>query len=133
MVVAWRNGAAMRLQDVAEVVDGVENKRTLGLFNGEPAIVVLVTRQPGANVIETVDGVRALLPELQAQLPPDVQLQVASDRTNSIRASLHEIEVTLMISIVLVVLVVSAVPAQRARHHRSRRWRPWCRCSAPSA
>jgi multidrug efflux pump len=108
MVVAWRNGSAVRLQDVAEVVDGVENTQTLGLFNGEPAIVILVTRQPGANVIETVDGVRALLPELQAQLPADVQLQVASDSTNSIRASLREIEVTLLISIVLVIVVVSA-------------------------
>jgi len=108
LVVAWRNNAAIRLSDVAEVVDGVENANTLGLFNGVPAVVVLVTRQPGANVIEVVDGIRALLPELQAQLPQDVQLQVASDSTNSIRSSLREIEVTLLISIVLVVLVVSA-------------------------
>jgi multidrug efflux pump len=107
MVVAWRNGAAVRLQDVAEVIDGVEDTRTLGLFNGEPAIVILITRQPSANIIETVDSVRALLPELQAQLPPDVTLQVASDSTNSIRASLHEVEVTLVISVLLVVLVVS--------------------------
>ncbi|MDC8756120.1 efflux RND transporter permease subunit [Janthinobacterium fluminis] len=108
LVVAWRDGAAIRLDDVAEVVDGVENSNTLGLFNGEPAVVVLITRQPGANVIETVDGVRALLPQLQAQLPQDVRLRVASDSTNSIRSSLHEIEVTLLISILLVVLVVSA-------------------------
>ena len=108
LVVAWRNNAAIRLSDVAEVVDGVENINTLGLFNGEPAVIVLVTRQPDANVIATVDGVRNLLPELQAALPQDVHLQVASDSTNSIRASLHEIEVTLLISIVLVVLVVSA-------------------------
>jgi len=108
LVVGWRNNAAIRLADVAEVDDGVENTNTLGLFNGEPAVIVLVTRQPGANVIEVVDGIRALLPELQAQLPQDVQLQVASDSTNSIRSSLHEIEVTLLISIVLVVLVVSA-------------------------
>ncbi|MDP3354997.1 MAG: efflux RND transporter permease subunit [Polaromonas sp.] len=108
LVVAWRNNAAIRLSDVAEVVDGVENTNTLGLFNGEPAVIVLVTRQPDANVIATVDAVRALLPELQAQLPQDVVLQVASDRTNSIRASLKEIEITLLISIVLVVLVVSA-------------------------
>jgi len=106
LVVAWRDGSAVRLSDVAEVKDGVENARTLGLFNGEPAIIVLVTRQPGANVIETVDGVRALLPELQAQLPQDVLLQVASDSTNSIRASLREIEGTLVISVVLVVIVV---------------------------
>jgi multidrug efflux pump len=108
LVVAWRNNAAIRLSDVAEVVDGVENINTLGLFNGEPAVIVLVTRQPDANVIATVDGVRALLPELQAQLPQDVVLHVASDSTNSIRASLKEIEITLLISMVLVVLVVSA-------------------------
>ncbi|MEC5218182.1 multidrug efflux pump [Actimicrobium sp. GrIS 1.19] len=108
LVVAWRNNAAVRLGDVAEVINSVENINTLGLFNGEPAVVVLITRQPGANVIETVDGVRALLPTLQAQLPADVRLEIASDRTNSIRASLHEIEVTLLISIALVVLVVSA-------------------------
>ncbi|HEY8607524.1 MAG TPA: efflux RND transporter permease subunit [Noviherbaspirillum sp.] len=108
LVVAWRDGAAVRLQDVAEVVDGVEDSRTIGLFNGQPSVIVLVTQQPGANVIETVDGVRALLPELQALLPQDVRLQVASDRTSSIRNSLEEIEFTLLISIVLVVLVVSA-------------------------
>ncbi|MBC7859702.1 MAG: efflux RND transporter permease subunit, partial [Burkholderiaceae bacterium] len=108
LVVAWRDGAAIRLADVAEVVDGVENANTLGLFNGDPAVIVLITRQPGANVIETVDAVRALLPQLQAQLPQDVRLQVASDSTNSIRASLHEIEITLLISILLVVAVVSA-------------------------
>jgi multidrug efflux pump len=108
LVVAWRNGAAVRLGDIAEVLDGVENTRTLGLFNGVPAVIVLVTRQPGANVIETVDAVRALLPELQAQLPDDVRLQVASDSTLSIRASLREIELTLVIAVVLVVLVVGA-------------------------
>jgi multidrug efflux pump len=107
MVVAWRNGAAVRLQDVAQVLDGVEDTRTLGLFNGEPAIIILVTRQPSANIIQTVDSVRALLPELQADLPADVTLQVASDSTNSIRASLREVEITLVISVVLVVLVVS--------------------------
>ena len=108
LVVAWRDGAAIRLDDVAEVVDGVENNNTLGLFNGDPAVIVLITRQPGANVIATVDGVRALLPQLQAQLPGDIKLQVASDSTNSIRSSLHESEFTLILSIVLVVLVVSA-------------------------
>ena len=108
LIVAWRNNAAIRLSDVAEVSNGVENTNTLGLFNGEPAVIVLIRRQPDANVIATVDGVRALLPELQAQLPQDVALQVASDSTNSIRSSLREIEVTLLISIALVVLVVSA-------------------------
>ena len=108
LVVAWRNGAAVRLQDVAEVRDGTENTNTLGLFNGDAAVIVLIRRQPDANVIATVDGIRALLPELQAQLPQDVKLSVASDSTNSIRSSLREIEITLLISIVLVVLVVSA-------------------------
>nr|WP_314545244.1 efflux RND transporter permease subunit [uncultured Massilia sp.] len=107
LIVAWRGESAIRLQDIAEVTDSVENVNTLGLFNGQPAVIVLITRQPGANVIETVDGVRDLLPTLQAQLPQDVSLAVASDSTNSIRASLHEIEFTLLISIVLVVLVVS--------------------------
>ncbi|CAN7344952.1 efflux RND transporter permease subunit [Variovorax sp. LjRoot84] len=106
LVIAWRNNAAVRLGDVARVIDSVENTRTLGLFNGAPAVVVLLTQEPGANIIETVDGVRKLLPELRAQLPQDIDIQVASDRTNSIRASLREIEFTLMVSIVLVVLVV---------------------------
>jgi multidrug efflux pump len=106
LVVAWRDGAPVRLSDIAEVTDGVENTRTLGLFNGVPSVNVLVTRQPGANVIETVDRVRALMPELQAQLPQDITLQVASDSTHSIRSSLREIEATLVISIALVVLVV---------------------------
>ncbi|HYW55437.1 MAG TPA: efflux RND transporter permease subunit [Polaromonas sp.] len=108
LVVAWRDGAAVRLSDVADVVDSVENVNTLGLFNGDPAVVVLVTLQPGANVIKTVDGVRALLPELQSQLPKDIKLSVASDRTNSIRSALHEVEITLLIAVALVVLVVSA-------------------------
>ncbi len=108
LVVAWRNGSAVRLQDVAEVRDGTENTNTLGLFNGDAAVIVLIRRQPDANVIATVDGIRALLPELQAQLPKDVKLFVASDSTNSIRSSLREVEITLLISIALVVLVVSA-------------------------
>ncbi|RZT09536.1 multidrug efflux pump [Duganella sp. CF402] len=107
LIVGFRNGTPIRLQDVAEVVDGVEDQNNLGLFNGEPAIIVILRSQAGANVIETVDSVRAQLPLLQAQLPPDVTIQVASDSTNSIRSSLHEIEVTLIISILLVVLVVS--------------------------
>ena len=107
LVVAWRDGAAVRLSDVANVYDGPENIYTLGLFNGQPAVIVLVTRQPDANVIETVDNIRELLPELAAQLPGDINLAVASDRTSSIRASLHEIEFTLVLSIVLVVGVVS--------------------------
>ncbi|MEJ7929943.1 efflux RND transporter permease subunit [Ramlibacter sp. AN1015] len=108
LVVAWRDGAAVRLTDIAEVTDSVENINTLGLFNGEPAVIVLVRLQAAANVIETVDAVRALLPQLQAALPQDVRIAVASDRTHSIRAALHEVEITLAIAIVLVILVVSA-------------------------
>jgi multidrug efflux pump len=108
LVVAWRNDAPVRLMDVAAVTDSVADTRTLGLFNGKPAIIILITRQPGANIIQTVDSVRAVLPELRAQLPSDISIEVASDSTNSIRSSLKEIEVTLLISIVLVVLVVSA-------------------------
>ncbi|MBA3774585.1 MAG: efflux RND transporter permease subunit [Ramlibacter sp.] len=108
LVVAWRDGAAIRLSDIAEVTDSVENVNTLGLFNGEPAVIVLVTLQPGANAIETVDNVRALLPELQDQLPRDIKLQVATDRTHSIRSSLQEVEITLLIAVALVVIVVSA-------------------------
>ncbi|WP_395400260.1 efflux RND transporter permease subunit [Pseudoduganella sp. UC29_106] len=108
LVVAWRGDAAIRLGDVATVTDGAENRNTLGLYNGDPAVIVLITRQPGANVIETVDSVRELLPQLRAQLPQDIKLEVASDSTNSIRSSLREIEITLLISIALVVLVVSA-------------------------
>ncbi|MBI1682408.1 efflux RND transporter permease subunit [Caulobacter hibisci] len=108
LLVAWRGDAGVKLSDVAEVKDSVADTRTLGLFNGKPAIIVLITRQPGANIIETVDSVRASLPELREQLPSDIKVQVASDSTNSIRSSLKEIEITLLISIILVVLVVSA-------------------------
>ena len=107
LVIAWRNDAAVRLADVAR---GRSTAWRTGApwacSTAQPAIIVLVTREPGANIIKTVDGVRALLPELRAQLPQDIEVQVASDRTNSIRASLREIEFTLMISIALVVLVV---------------------------
>ncbi|HUX23903.1 MAG TPA: efflux RND transporter permease subunit [Burkholderiales bacterium] len=106
MVIAWRNGAAVRLRDVADVEDGVEDTRTLGLFNGERAIIVLIICQPSANVVATVDAIHAMLPELQAELPADVKLNVVADRTTSIRASLHEVELTLLAAVLLVVLVV---------------------------
>ncbi|NDC09823.1 MAG: nodulation protein [Oxalobacteraceae bacterium] len=108
LIVAWRNGAPVRLSDVANVYTGSEDRNTLGLFNGVPAVVAMVYRQPTANVIETVDAVRALLPALKEELPPDIELKISSDSTNSIRSSLREIELTLVISIVLVILVVSA-------------------------
>jgi multidrug efflux pump len=107
LVVAWRNGAPVRLGDVATVSDSVQNLWTLGLYNGERAVVVSITLQPGANVIETVDAVKDLLPELDDQLPDDIRIAIASDRTGSIRAALHEVEITLAIAVLLVVVVVS--------------------------
>ena len=107
MVIAWRNGAAVRLEDVADVEDGVEDAHTLGLYNGQKAVIVLIRTEPSANVIKTVDSVRALLPTLQQQLPADIEVHVAADRTHSIRASLDEVEIALVASVILVVLVVS--------------------------
>jgi multidrug efflux pump len=106
LILAWRDGAPVRLRDVAEVVDGVEDTRTLGLMNGQPSIIALISRQPGANIIRTVDSIREVLPELAAELP-GVNVNVASDRTRTIRASMHEVGVTLVIAIVLVIGVVA--------------------------
>ena len=107
IIVAWRNGVGVRLSDVAHVYDGPEDIRTMGLFNGERAINVIISRQPGANIIATVDAVEAELPILQAAIPSDIKLQVAMDRTTTIRASLREVEITLAIATLLVVIVVS--------------------------
>jgi len=107
LIVAWRNGAAVRLGDVANVIDSVEDIRTVGMFNGQPAVIVIVTRQPAANIIQVVDSVKAILPELRNELPQDIVLSTASDRTITIRASLREVELTLLFALVLVVLVVS--------------------------
>ncbi len=96
----------MRLADVAKVSDGVEDVRNIGMSNGNPAILVILYGQPGANVIETVDNVKALLPALQAAIPPSIKLIIANDRTATIRASVHDVETTMTISIVLVVFVV---------------------------
>ena len=106
LVVAYRNGAAVRLSDIADVQDSVENLRNQGIANGKPAVLVLLFREPNANIIDTVDRVRALLPELQASLPRDIDIAVASDRSTTIRASFREVERTLAIAIALVILVV---------------------------
>ncbi len=105
-IIAYRHGAAVRLADVASVVDGPEDLRNAGLANGKPAVLLLLFRQPGANIIETVDKVRALLPHLSAVLPAAIELAVVMDRTPTIRASLHEVGLSLALSVVLVVLVV---------------------------
>jgi len=106
LVVAYRNGAAVRLSDVADVVDSVENVRNLGLANGKPAVLVIIFRQPGSNIIATVERVKALIPALKASIPSDIELNVAIDRTSTIRASLRDVERTLLVAITLVVLVV---------------------------
>jgi multidrug efflux pump len=106
LVVAYRNGSAVRLQEVARIEDSVENVRNLGLKNGEPAVLVILNRQPGANIIEAVDHVKALIPALRASIPADIDLVVANDRTLTIRASLRDVNRTLVIAISLVVLVV---------------------------
>jgi hydrophobe/amphiphile efflux-1 (HAE1) family protein len=106
LVVSYRSGAAVRLSDVASVVDSVEDIRTTGIVNSKPAVMVILFRQPGANIIETVDNVRALLPQLKAALPGAIDLSVVLDRTPPIRGSLHDVELSLMISGMLVILVV---------------------------
>ncbi|OYD84011.1 efflux RND transporter permease subunit [Azospirillum brasilense] len=106
LVIAYRNGAAVRLSDVAEVTDSVEDLRNAGITNGKPSVLLMLNRQPAANIIETVDRVKAMLPELRASIPADIDLSVSSDRTTTIRASLAEVEHTLIIAVGLVVMVV---------------------------
>ena len=106
IIVAYRNGAPVLLGDVADVTDGLENSRVGASYRGNPAIVVDVQRQPGANVIETVQRVRAELPKLRRAIPTGARLTIVSDRTTTIRASIHDVQFTLVLSVALVVLVV---------------------------
>jgi len=108
LIVSSNNGAYVRLGDVAEVDDSVEDIRNIGLSGGKPAVLIIIFRQPGANIIATVDRVRALLPELKASISPAIDIEVVMDRTTTIRASLHDIEITLLLSVILVILVVFA-------------------------
>ena len=106
LVIAYRNGAPVRLSDVAQVLDSVEDVRNLGLSNGQPSVLVILFRQPGANIIDTIDSVKAALPALEAAMPADVNVTTAIDRSITIRQSLRDTEVTLAIAIMLVTLVV---------------------------
>ncbi len=110
LIIAYRDGSAVRLQDIAAVTDkddgAVENIRNYGIYNGKPAISVIVTQQPGANIIETVDRVKALIPELKKSIPSTIDLQVANDRSVTIRASLKQVERTLVLAVFLVIMVV---------------------------
>ena len=106
LVVAYRNGAAVQLSDIASVNDSVEDVRNLGLSNGQPSVLVILFRQPGANIIETIDGIKAELPHLEAALPADMDVSIAIDRSTTIRSSLHDTEMTLVIAVILVTMVV---------------------------
>ncbi|MFZ0761137.1 MAG: efflux RND transporter permease subunit [Candidatus Sulfotelmatobacter sp.] len=108
LIVAYRNGAPVRLGDVAEVEDSVADVRHIGLADAKPSVLIIVYRQPGANVIQTVDRVVSLLPYLRASISPAIHLSIAMDRTVTVRASVKDIEFTLIVSIILVILVVFA-------------------------
>ncbi|MGA7576303.1 MAG: efflux RND transporter permease subunit, partial [Terriglobales bacterium] len=108
LIVAYNNGAPVRLADVADVEDAVEDIHNVGLAAGKPAVLIIISRQPGANIIATVDRLYAALPQLQASISPAIDVSVVLDRTTTVRASVHDIELTLIISVVLVILVVFA-------------------------
>ncbi|MDB6031990.1 MAG: acriflavin resistance protein [Verrucomicrobiales bacterium] len=106
LLVAYRNGAGVKLSEIAIVQDSVENIRTAGFLNGKPSVSLILFRQPGANIIQTVDRVRKALPSLKASIPSDIELHVVLDRTTTIRTAVMEVERTLVISVCLVILVV---------------------------
>ncbi|MQY51108.1 MdtB/MuxB family multidrug efflux RND transporter permease subunit [Rhodocyclus gracilis] len=106
LVIAWKNGAPIRLGDVADVIDGAENSRLAAWANQSPAIILNIQRQPGANVIETVDRIKALLPQLRASLPGVVDVALLTDRTTTIRASVHDVQLELLLAVALVVMVI---------------------------
>ncbi|MGB6831852.1 MAG: efflux RND transporter permease subunit [Candidatus Acidiferrum sp.] len=106
LIVGYKHGAAIHLSDVADVIDSVQNTHTAGYLNGKRAVVLIIFRQPGANIIDTVDRVRAALPSVKASIPEGIDITIVLDRTTTIRASVHDVEGTLALSIVLVILVV---------------------------
>jgi multidrug efflux pump len=108
LVVAYRNGAPVRLSDVGDVTDSVENLRNAGLANGKPAVLIILYRQPGANIISTVDLVKALMPQLRASISPAIDIGLAVDRSITIRTSLRDVERTLILAVLLVIVVVFA-------------------------
>jgi multidrug efflux pump len=106
LIITYHNGSAVRVGDIADVLDSVEDIRNAGYANGKPSILVIVSRQPGANIIDTVDSIRKMLPQLKASMPATIDMTVAMDQTVTIRASVREVERTLIISIALVIVVV---------------------------
>src|ERR1700731_4163593 len=108
LIVAYRNGAPVHLSDVGEVTDGVENLRNAGLANGKPAVLIILYRQPGANIISTVDLVKAMMPQLRASISPAIDIALGVDRSTTIRTSLRDVERTLILAVLLVIVVVFA-------------------------
>src|SRR5262249_22385231 len=106
LIIAHHNGAAVRISDVGSAIDSVEDIRNAGFFNSKAAVLMYVFRQPGANIIETVDQIRAVLPQLQAAIPQAMKLNIGFDQTQIIRASVHDVEQALILSVILVILVV---------------------------
>ena len=106
IIIAYRNGAPVRLREVGRVVDSVENTRLAGWYGNKPAVILDIQRQPGANIIETVDRIKRILPQLLTAVPPSVQVTTLTDRTTTIRASVHDVQFTLVLTIILVVLVI---------------------------
>jgi multidrug efflux pump len=106
LIVAWKNGAPIRLKDVADIIDGAENARLAAWANKAPAIILNIQRQPGANVIETVNRIKKTLPALQAALPGSVDVKLLTDRTTTIRASVHDVQIELLFAVALVVMVI---------------------------
>lgn len=108
LIISWRNGAPIRLKDIAEVKDSVQELRSAGSVNGKPGVVLMINGIPGANLVETTDAIKALLPRLKPLLPAGVEMEIMIDRSKIVRSSLHEVEKTLMISISLVILITFA-------------------------
>jgi hydrophobe/amphiphile efflux-1 (HAE1) family protein len=106
VIIAWRGGSPVRLADVATVVDGPEESRGAGTYNGKRSIILIIQRQPGANAIATVERIKAALPRLQASIPPAIDMHVVTDRTQTIRASVNDVQFTLVLTIILVVMVI---------------------------
>jgi len=106
LLITYHNGSAVRIGDVGQAVDSVEDIRNAGYANGKPSILVIIFRQPGANIIDTVDSIREALPQLKAAIPAAIDMRVSMDQTVTIRASVHDVEITLGISVLLVILVV---------------------------
>src|SRR4026209_2601033 len=106
MVATYRHSAPVRIQDIGTAIDSVENTRVGSWFNGKRAVILGVQRQPGANVVEVVDAIKAVLPTLRAQIPQSIELELFFDRTQSIRESVHDVQLSLIGTVFLVVLVI---------------------------